>query len=193
MEKNRMIIVEGPQGTGKTNLTNYLRDNIAGSNLYRLSGQKDKSIKGKEKSQYMYNIQLDYLEGMSSIPMDLIFDRTFFAEEVYARLGFKDYQFSDVYYTLLDRLSKLDYDIYLILLYLKDVELYRVRLARKNHHLYQSFSLKNSVNQQHAYQELGNEIKKNHLPITVEEIAMDNFDEAYEKVRRLLKIEEKEE
>ncbi len=37
--QNRMIIVEDPQGTGKTTLTNYLRDNIASSNLYRLSGQ----------------------------------------------------------------------------------------------------------------------------------------------------------
>ena len=34
----RLIIVEGPQGVGKTTLANYLRDNIVGSNLYRLSG-----------------------------------------------------------------------------------------------------------------------------------------------------------
>ena len=27
MEQNRMIIVEGPQGTGKSSLTTYLRDN----------------------------------------------------------------------------------------------------------------------------------------------------------------------
>ena len=43
--KNRLIIVEGPQGTGKTNLTNFLRENIPSSNLYRLSGQKDKTLK----------------------------------------------------------------------------------------------------------------------------------------------------
>ena len=40
MEKSKIIIVEGPQGTGKTTLTNYLRENIPGSNLYRLHGQK---------------------------------------------------------------------------------------------------------------------------------------------------------
>ena len=45
--KSKLIIVEGPQGTGKTTLTNYLRENLASSNLYRLSGQKDKSEKGK--------------------------------------------------------------------------------------------------------------------------------------------------
>ena len=46
--KNKLIIVEGPQGTGKTTLTNYLREKLSGSNLYRLSGQKDKSKKGKK-------------------------------------------------------------------------------------------------------------------------------------------------
>lgn len=46
--KNRMIIVEGPQGTGKTTLAEYLRDNIPASNLYRLSGQRDKSESGKK-------------------------------------------------------------------------------------------------------------------------------------------------
>lgn len=62
-----MIIVEGPQGTGKSSLTTYLRDNIGGSNLYRLSGQRDKTPNGKAKSEYMYQIQLDYLNGISTI------------------------------------------------------------------------------------------------------------------------------
>ena len=43
MNKSKLIIIEGPQGTGKTTLANYLRDNMSGSNLYRLSGQKDKT------------------------------------------------------------------------------------------------------------------------------------------------------
>ena len=80
MTKNRIIIVEGPQGTGKTTLTNYLRDNIPASNLYRLSGQKDKTNNGKEKSIIMYNALLDYLYKMQEVEMDLIFDRTFFTD-----------------------------------------------------------------------------------------------------------------
>ena len=87
--KNRLIIVEGPQGTGKTSLTNYLRDNIASSNLYRLSGQKDKTLTGKKYSEIMYKALLDYLERMQIVPMTILFDRTFFSEEVYARLGYK--------------------------------------------------------------------------------------------------------
>ena len=45
---NKLIIIEGPQGTGKTTLANYLRENMPGSNLYRLSGQKDKTESGKK-------------------------------------------------------------------------------------------------------------------------------------------------
>ena len=90
MDKNRLIIIEGPQGTGKTTLANYLRENIPSSNLYRLSGQKDKSKTGKLISKKMYLALLSYLKQMQDIPMDIIFDRTFFTEEVYARLGYKD-------------------------------------------------------------------------------------------------------
>jgi len=58
----RLIIVEGPQGVGKSTLANYLRDNIAGSNLYRLSGQKDKTITGLEYSKIMYTALIEYLK-----------------------------------------------------------------------------------------------------------------------------------
>ena len=47
-KRNRIIIVDGPQGTGKTTLANFLRENIDGANLYRLSGQKEKSVRGKK-------------------------------------------------------------------------------------------------------------------------------------------------
>lgn len=113
MKQNKMIIVEGPQGTGKTTLTNFLRDNIPGSNLYRLSGQKDKTITGKNISEKMYNSLLAYLRSMEDIPMDLIFDRTFFTEEVYGRLGYKEYQFTEIYNDLVRQLDALNYDIYL--------------------------------------------------------------------------------
>ena len=184
--KNRMIIVEGPQGTGKSTLAGYLRDNIPASNLYRLSGQRDKSESGKKLSEYMYHIQLDYLEKMAKVPMDLVFDRTFFTEEVYSRLGFKDYSFSDVYWQLVNRLENLDYEIYLVILYLKNTDIYLKRLQREQHHNYQAFSVQNSVNQQMKYLELGEELKDS--VINVLPLAMDDFDEAYTEVNKVFKI-----
>lgn len=182
---NRLIVVEGPQGTGKSTLANYFRDNIPSSNLYRLSGQKDKTITGKNISKKMYNTLLDYLKNMQEIPMDLIFDRTFFTEEVYARLGYKEYSFTDVYEDLLNKFLKLNYDIYFINLYLENTKLFEQRLKRV-HHNYQSFSIDNSVNQQNVYRDIADDLKMK--GVTVENLAMDDFDVAYEKVKKLVKI-----
>ena len=189
----RLIILEGPQGVGKTTLANYLRDNIAGSNLYRLSGQKDKTLTGLEYSRIMYDALIDYLEKMQSVPMDMIFDRTFMTEEVYARLGYKDYSFTKEYNYYLSKLSSLKYEMYYFPLYLENVDLYRKRLDRGEHHLYQEFSLQNSINQQNMYLELAMEISKKEInydnPIQVVPLAMDDFDKSYTKVKKILKME----
>jgi deoxyadenosine/deoxycytidine kinase len=189
MDKQRLIIVEGPQGTGKTTLTNYLRDNMSGSNLYRLSGQKDKGLNGKNYSIVMYNALINYLKVMENIPMDLIFDRTFFTEEVYARLGYKDYDFSDVYKRLVEKLTALNYDIYFISLYLQNVELFEKRLKREYHHNYQSFSPENSINQQNEYHKICTELQNTSMNVV--ELAMDDFDVAYQKVDNILKLKRK--
>lgn len=185
MSKNRIIIVEGPQGVGKTSLANFLRDNIAGSNLYRLSGQRDKSINGKMASIVMYNALLDYLEKMQNVPMDLVFDRTFFTEEVYARLGYKDYSFSDIFIYLVDRLARLNYDIYFINLYLEDTNIYNKRLERE-HHQYQAFSIENSINQQNVYRDIANYL--DNKGINVVNVPTDDFNVAYESIINLLNI-----
>ena len=187
MKKNRLIIVEGPQGTGKSTLANYLRENISGSNLYRLSGQKDKTITGKQYSSKMYQALLEYLNVMQDIPMDLIFDRTFTTDEVYARAGYKEYNFTDVYQKLVEDLAALNYEIYYFSLCLNDTKLFRDRLIRDSHHNYQSFSEDNSINQQRIYKEIIKELKK-YNNIKVFKIEMDNFDEAYKRINKILNI-----
>ena len=190
--KSKLIIVEGPQGTGKTTLTNYLRENLASSNLYRLSGQKDKSEKGKKASEKMYEALLDYLEKMQEIPMDLIFDRTFFTEEIYSRLGYKEYDFSDIYQNLLERLNKLDFEKYLIILYLENTELYEERLKRDFHHNYQAFSLENSEHQQQAYLKLGEELSNNtENTIKIIRLPMDDFTKSYQEIDKIFRGERK--
>lgn len=190
MEKNRIIIVEGPQGTGKTTLTNYLRDNIPSSNLYRLSGSKDKTATGKNISKMMYYALNDYLKNMEKIPMDLIFDRTFFTEEVYARLGYKEFNNTDLFEDLVNRLDQLNYEIYLFILYLEDTNIFKERLNRKEHHNYQAFSVENSINQQREYLKIGEYVKEaSHIKVFP--IKMDNFEVAYKEIKEKLKIENK--
>ena len=103
--RNKIIIIEGPQGCGKTSLANYLRENIAASNLYRLTGNKDKTITGKEKSKNMYYALLDYMKKLENCEVNLIFDRTFFTDYVYSLLGYKEYDYKDVYQELLKKLE----------------------------------------------------------------------------------------
>lgn len=183
----KCIIIEGPQGCGKTHLSNYLRENLASSNLYRLTGQKDKTITGKEKSKKMYLALLNYMKELESCDVNLIFDRTFFSEQVYGLLGYKEYDFTDTYEELLQKLGELNYEIYYISLYLENTELFRSRLIRESHHNYQAFSLENSVNQQNMYLSLIPGIES--LPNTrVIKLPMDDFEVAYKAINELLEI-----
>lgn len=181
MNKNRgnIIIIEGPQGVGKSTMANFLRDNLSSSNLYRLTGIKDKTKTGYQKNKTMYLNLLNYMETLEETELNLLFDRTFFTEEVYTKLGFKDYSFDDVYERLLRKLSELDFNIYFVVLYLNDTSIYEKRLARQ-HHQYQKFSIESSVKQQEEYLKLIDDIKYD--TIHTIKIATDNYQEAYDKL-----------
>ena len=51
----------------------------------------------------MYFVLMDYIQTLENASINLLFDRTFFTEEVYCRLGFKEYSFTDIYENLLER------------------------------------------------------------------------------------------
>lgn len=179
--KNTIIIVEGPQGTGKTTFTNYLREKMSATDLYRLSGIKDRTITGKEKIKIKYEKLLEYVENCQDINM--IFDRNFFTNEVYARLGYQDYSFTDVYEKLLKKLDNIDADIYLVILYLKNEEEFAKRLKR-NKHEYQKFETESSILQQNEYLKLADEVEKETKNIKVIRFNTDNdgkFEEKMEK------------
>lgn len=169
MANSKIIVVEGAQGAGKTAITDYLRYSIKHTNLYRLSGISDSSKSGYEKSKSMYIDLLEYIKKMENLNINLLFDRTFFSEENYCRLGFKEYSFSDAYDELLEQFSKLDFDIYYITLYLKDESLFEARLKRdgKVEPSYAKFSAQSSINQQRVYLQMSDEIKEKYSNIHV--------------------------
>ena len=176
MARGNIIIIEGPQGSGKSTMANFLRDNLSSSNLYRLTGIKDKSITGYNKNKSMYLGLINYMESLEDTELNLIFDRTFFTEEVYSILGYKEYRFDKAYDRLVKKLSQLDFNIYLVILYCKDTSLYEKRL-RRQHHNYQAFSVENSVNQQNTYLHLLDEIEYD--TINKIKLCVDDYDEAY--------------
>lgn len=169
MANSKIIVVEGAQGAGKTTITDYLRNAVKHTNLYRLSGISDSTKTGLEKSKKMYEDLNDYIKKMENLNINLLFDRTFFSEENYCRLGFKEYSFTEVYNQLLENFSKLDFDIYYITLYLKDESLFEERLKRngKVEPSYAKFSAQSSINQQREYLKMADEINKKYKNINV--------------------------
>lgn len=189
MSNSKIIIVEGPQGAGKTTITDYIRKVIPYTNLYRLSGTADITKAGKEKAKVMYEDLMDYIEKLQNRSINLLFDRTFFTEEVYCRLGFKDYSFTDVYNKLLKRLSQMDFDIYYITLYLSNEDEYVTRLDRagKAKVKYTKFEKQSSVNQQNEYLKLAEEIKEKYKNIHVVNIDnCRNLEDVQKELKELL-------
>ena len=189
MANSKLIVVEGAQGAGKTTVTDYLRYSLSYTNLYRLCGTADSSAEEKKKAEDMYINLLEYIKKMENKSINLVFDRTFFTEENYCRLGKKDYIFTDVYEKLLEEFSKLDFEIYYITLYLKDVEKYHTRLDRKDKAAFKNskFEAENSINQQRVYLEMAEEIQEKYPSIQVRNIANDrDFEETKKELREFI-------
>ena len=175
MANSKLIVVEGPQGAGKTTITEFLRYSLSYTNLYRLSGTADSSPTGKKKAEDMYVDLIEYIKKLENKNINLVFDRTFFTEENYCRLGKKQYDFSDVYVKLLKEFSKLDFEIYYITLYLENEKLYNERLNRDGKAIVETskFSAENSIGQQRVYLQMADEIQKEYPNIKVLKIAND--------------------
>ena len=189
MANSKLIVVEGAQGAGKTTVTDFLRYSLSYTNLYRLCGTSDTSKEGKKKAEEMYVNLLEYIKKMENKSINLVFDRTFFTEENYCRLGKKDYTFTDVYEKLLDDFSKLDFDIYYITLYLKDVEKYNERLGRKGKATFKNskFEAQNSIRQQEVYLEMAEDIKNRYPNIKVINLMNDrDFEETKKELREII-------
>lgn len=166
MANSKLIIVEGPQGVGKTTITDFIRNSIPYTNLYRLSGTRDATAYGKVKAKKMYEDLINYIKDLQNMSINLLFDRTFFTEEIYCRLGFKQYSFTDQYEKFLNELANMDFDIYYITLFLSDEDEYERRLTRKGNAnqkakvSYAKFDKTSSVNQQKEYLNMADEIRK---------------------------------
>ena len=189
MANSKLIIVEGPQGAGKTTVTDFIRFSLPYTNLYRLGGTSDKTLSGREKSEKMYYALLDYMKSLENASINLLFDRTFFTDEIYCRLGYKEYHFTDIYNTLLDKVNSLDFEIYYITLYLEDENEFEKRLSRdkKADIKYAKFNKQNSIDQQNAYLKMADEISEKYPNIHV--VKFNNLipqEEMKEKIKNIL-------
>lgn len=194
MANSKIVIVEGAQGVGKTTITDFIRHSMKYTNLYRLSGTNDSSKTGLEKSIKMYTDLQEYMKTLENLGINLLFDRTFFSEENYCRLGYKEYCFTPVYNKLLDELSKMDFDIYYITLYLKDEGLYEKRLERKEKAKpsYAKFAVNKSIEQQRMYLNMADEINKKYAE-KIKVYKIDNsrpIEKVQKEIKKILGIQE---
>lgn len=191
MADSKIVIVEGAQGAGKTTIADYIRHAMPYTNLYRLSGTKDSSMEGFKKATKMYVNLEKYMKTLENQSINLLFDRTFFSEENYCRLGYKDYSFTEVYNKLLEELSKMDFDIYYITVYLKDESLFPSRLNRKDKAIpdFAKFATQKSIDQQNEYLKMADEIKKKYPQIHVFELENSKpLEETEKEIKEILQI-----
>lgn len=147
----KITIIEGSQGTGKTTLTNYLRDNIPYSNLLRLTGIEDKN--SPNKIFKIHEGVLDLIEKTKECDINYILDRSFLSEWVYAQLGHKNYDFNKQFDILLEKLNNIGKDIEIdIILLIANKETFERRLKRdKPNYSDVEFSVSESMKQQKKY------------------------------------------
>ena len=191
-QKSKLIVIEGPQGAGKTTCAEYIRERLPYTNLYRLYGTNDNSPSGLSKSNKMYRALLSYIKQLEGQGINLLFDRTFFTEFVYCNLGYKEYQFEDSLLKLLLKFVELDFDIYYITLYLSDTNAFKERLDRRNKAKvkYAKFDVSNSIDQQNEYLRLSNLIKNKYSKIKCFNIDTNkDINEVYNEIDKILNIE----
>ena len=186
MANSKLIVIEGAQGAGKTTYTDFIRYSLSYTNLYRLCGTSDSTKTGLQKATKMYETLLDYLKNLENTSINLLFDRTFFTEEIYCRLGKKEYSFTEEYEKLLERFSKLDFEIYYITLYLEDESVFEKRLNREGKAEFKNskFGIENSIKQQREYLKMAKEIKEKYPNIKVINIQTDkDLEEVKKEIR----------
>ncbi len=153
----KLIILEGPRGTGKSTITRKLRDKVDGATLINLTGFKTDGEEGLAKIKSYYNSLDTYLHHLSKSQhtYTVIFDRTFFSEVVYSKI-YKSYDFTASYNYLLNSLFDCVDELHLFYLRLNDGDKLRERLNRDKVQLFDKVeeSVAESFKQQEYYDAL---------------------------------------
>lgn len=176
--KNKVIIVEGSQGTGKSTISTILREQMPYTNLLRLSGTSDKTAEGKNKVYNTRVAELDMIRNSRFCDINFILDRSYLSEVVYCKIGYKDYTFEEESLNLNNFLDDLTsyYDVYVLVLTATPEE-FESRLNRdKPEFLNLKFNTESSTRQQDAYLVEMKSIKRKYDNINCFEVPTTNRD-----------------
>ena len=165
MAKPKLIIVEGAIGSGKSTLSRSLRENIPNSTLLDLGSIGNDS----QAHSFIYHSNiLSMLFDVKLVQSNFILSRSFISNEVYSRLGKKDYDNSDNFKYHVNRLNmlKMIYDIKIIILASNPDEFER-RLSVREKFQYVKHSVEESIKQQREYLCIADELRESDLEVRV--------------------------
>ena len=161
--KPKLLIIEGSIGSGKSTIARLLRENMGHTTLLSLSSIKnDSEITNFLYHSYIFNLIYDSLLTESNF----ILERSFISNEVYARMGHKDYNNTESYESLIKRLQFLSryMDIKIFILATTKQE-FEKRLGKRNKFELIDHTTNEAIKQQRTYLEIGDELRNAGLEV----------------------------
>ena len=153
-KKQSILFIHGAQGSGKSTVTNRLREKMTHTTLLRLAGVPSQQ-EGADRQSLRYHVaMLEAVNQAYGTGMNFIFDRSYLCEKVYANLGFKPHSFEKEIKVITTGIKELvmRYNIYYVLLTASE-ETFKERLNREGKAVFESvyFDSSNSIAQQEEY------------------------------------------
>ena len=153
-KKQSLLFVHGAQGSGKSTLTNLLREKLTHTTLMRLAGVPADQEDPNTQALRYHVAMLEAVNQAYGTGMNFIFDRSYLCEKVYANLGFKEHSFDKELKVITSGMKELSkrYNIYFVLL-TASKEVFQQRLKREGKTVFEGieFDAQNSINQQEEY------------------------------------------
>jgi len=169
-----IIIVEGPQGVGKTTLTNWLRDSYPYTELMRLTGSAPISSQNK-RADIGYDYHMGAMKRCRQLTQNLgcfnvVMDRSYITELVYADL-YKGYASLPSHVTnYCEELNSLALTSNVIILSMRGTEDFFKESLKRDKPNYQDvqFGIETSIKQQDKYYDIMVAMKDRFLSKNVE-------------------------
>lgn len=166
---SKVIILEGPRGTGKSTLARNIREKISEITLVNATGFHLNDSEGLAKIVGYYTAWLNMLSNLHTHDSTFVFDRFFFSERVFSEL-YKDYDFNMYYRIFLSDLSFVA-DVDLIYLTVSDSQVLKARLERDKVPFGNvSESVFETMRQQSVYNDIMSEISSKYPIIKLHEV-----------------------
>ena len=165
MNKPKLIIIEGAIASGKSSLAKAIREQLPHTMLIDLSSIK----KDTEFNSYMYHADvMNMIFDIKGCHSNFVLSRSYISNEIYARLGKKDYDNSRNFKILTNKLELLQYwyDVKIVILASNPNE-YERRLGKRNKFEYVKHSVDEALKQQKQYLLIADELRNAHIDVRV--------------------------